>query len=142
MTDAERTLRILLIEDDEDDFLITRDLLREAQSLQCQLDWVNTYAEGLQAIHRQQHDLILIDYRLGPESGLELIEQAQQAGVRTQIILLTGQDDDDLDSHAFERGAADYLVKGQIDSRLLARSIRYAVNRAKVVEELANSETR
>ncbi|HLD64872.1 MAG TPA: EAL domain-containing protein [Pseudomonas sp.] len=142
MTDAERTLRILLIEDDEDDFLITRDLLREAQSLQCQLDWVNTYAEGLQAIHRQQHDLILIDYRLGPESGLELIEQAQQAGVRTPIILLTGQGDDDLDSHAFERGAADYLVKGQIDSRLLARSIRYAVNRAKVVEELANSETR
>ncbi|MET1076413.1 MAG: EAL domain-containing protein [Pseudomonas sp.] len=142
MNDADPPLRLLLIEDDEDDFLITRDLLSQAPSLRYQLDWVNNYAEGLQAIQRQQHDLVLIDYRLGPESGLELIAQAQQAGVRTPIILLTGQGDDELDAQAVEKGAADYLVKGQIDSRMLARSIRYAFNRAKVVEDLADSETR
>ncbi|SDH85552.1 PAS domain S-box-containing protein/diguanylate cyclase (GGDEF) domain-containing protein [Pseudomonas benzenivorans] len=136
------TLRLLLIEDDEDDYLITRELLREAGDLHCELDWISDFQQGLEAIERQHYDLVLIDYLLGAESGLDLIAHAQSRRVHTPIILLTGQGDDELDANAIEMGAADYLVKGQIDSRLLARSIRYALGRAQVIEALASSEAR
>ncbi|MGH8354442.1 MAG: diguanylate cyclase domain-containing protein, partial [Pseudomonas sp.] len=142
MSAATRTLRLLLIEDDEDDFLIIRDLLRQAKQLSCELEWISDYEQALAAIERQAHDLLLIDYYLGAESGLGLIEHARSSGVRVPIILLTGQGDDALDSSAIEWGASDYLVKGQFDSRLLARSIRYALDRAQVVAELAANETR
>ncbi len=142
MSTLDRTLRLLLIEDDEDDFLITRDLLRGAPQLHCELDWLSDFQQGLEAIERQHYDLVLIDYRLGVENGLELIAHAQSQRVHTPIILLTGQGDDELDANAIEMGAADYLVKGQIDSRLLARSIHYALGRAQAMQALASSEAR
>ncbi|PAU65755.1 two-component system response regulator [Pseudomonas sp. PIC25] len=142
MSQSESALRLLLVEDDEDDYLITRDLLRQARQLRCELDWLDNYDEALAAILRQEHDLILIDYYLGAESGLALIDHALKAGIRTPIILLTGQGDDELDANAVKLGAADYLVKGQIDSRTLARSIRYAVGRGQITAELADSEAR
>jgi diguanylate cyclase (GGDEF)-like protein/PAS domain S-box-containing protein len=142
MSLPESPLRLLLVEDDEDDYLITRELLRESRQLNCELDWLDNYDEALAAILRQEHDLILIDYYLGAESGLALISHALKAGIRTPIILLTGQGDDELDANAVKLGAADYLVKGQIDSRTLARSIRYAVGRGQITAELAASEAR
>ncbi|MGQ7958334.1 EAL domain-containing protein [Pseudomonas sp. SP16.1] len=142
MSQPESPLRLLLVEDDEDDYLITRDLLRQARQLHCELDWLDNYDQALASILRQEHDLILIDYYLGAESGLALIEHAVKAGIRTPIILLTGQGDEELDANAVKLGAADYLIKGQIDSRTLARSIRYAVGRGRITAELADSEAR
>jgi len=142
MSAPERNLRLLLIEDDEDDYLIIRDLLRQARHLECELEWISDYNDGLVAIEGRTHDLCLIDYRLGAHTGLDLIAHAQSNGVRTPIILLTGQSDDELDANAIEMGAADYLVKGQFDSRSLARSIRYALGRAQVTDALAGSEMR
>ncbi|GGX82273.1 hypothetical protein GCM10007160_07060 [Litchfieldella qijiaojingensis] len=135
-------LRILLIEDDEDDFLIIRNLLREANHLSCQLDWLGTYEEGKAAIGSEKYDLVLIGYRLGGESGLELVHYASRAGIRTPLILLTGQEEDELDINAIELGAADYLVKREMTNSILARSIRYAVERSHSIEVLAESEKR
>jgi DNA-binding response OmpR family regulator len=138
----QRSLRLLLIEDDEDDYLITRDLLGDAKQLHFQLDWVSHYDRALDAIRRQEHDLYLVDYRLGAESGLDLIAAAQAEHVQTPFILLTGQGDDELDAYAIDMGAADYLVKGHFDGRNLARSIRYALSRAQSRSALSDSETR
>ena len=88
MTRLENHWRLLLIDDDEDDFVITRDLLRLATDAPLQLDWCADYQQGLASILAQDHDLYLVDYRLGAESGLELIEQARQAGTSRPIILL------------------------------------------------------
>ncbi|WP_354669641.1 EAL domain-containing protein [Pseudomonas sp. WAC2] len=137
-----RPLRLLLIEDDEDDYLITRDLLRQAKKESFELDWQNEYDQALATVLEQRHHLYLIDYRLGPDSGLELIGQALKAGVNKPFILLTGQEDDQLDANAIELGAADYLVKGQFDTRLLVRSIRYAVERNQSTVQLFESEAR
>lgn len=135
-------LHILLIEDDEDDVLITRELLEEGCPLPVKLDWVSTAESGLSTLRKQHHDIALVDYRLGPDSGIELIRMARQEGLTTPIILLTGQGDQDLDNRAVEIGAADYLVKGLIDGQTLFRSIRYAIDRAFSVATLAQSETR
>lgn len=142
MTRPENHWRLLLIDDDEDDFVITRDLLRQATDAMQPLDWCADYQQGLAHILAQEHDLYLVDYRLGAESGLELIEQARQAGASRPIILLTGQGDAHLDASAIALGAADYLVKGDFDSTQLLRSIRYAIDRSQATARLAESEQR
>jgi PAS domain S-box-containing protein len=130
MTTAPKELDVLLIEDDEDDYLITRALLNRAQTLDCTLDWVSSYEEGRDAVLDDAYDAYLVDYRLGARSGLDLLEEVNaQGGVQSPIILLTGQGDLEVDLHAMEAGASDYLSKDQIDAPLLERSLRYAVER-------------
>jgi len=137
MTAAPRSLDILLIEDDEDDYVITRALLDKAQTLDCTLDWASSYEDGRDAIFSGAHDVCLVDYRLGAQSGLDLLEEINaQGGVQAPIILLTGQGDLEVDLHAMEAGAADYLSKDQIDTPLLERSIRYAVERKEAEQRI------
>ena len=138
MTDP--MLRVLLIEDDEDDYLITQDLLSEASPGKTRLIWRDCLEDGLAALHRESVDVALVDLRLGPDSGLDLIQQAKAEGITTPFILLTGQGDEELDARAVELGAADYLAKGRLDGPALLRSIRYAIDRAAANEDLASSE--
>ncbi|WP_372986901.1 EAL domain-containing protein [Marinobacter sp.] len=138
MTDP--MLRVLLIEDDEDDYLITRDLLHDVSPSGVELIWRDTMAAGLETLEQERIDVTLVDLRLGPDSGLDVIREAQDRGITSPFILLTGQGDADLDARAVELGAADYLIKGQLDGHSLIRSIRYAVDRAAANEDLASSE--
>lgn len=138
MTDP--ILRVLLIEDDEDDYLITQDMLSEVSSVKIQLTWKDSLTDGLATLRENAGDVALVDLRLGPDSGLDLIQQAKAEGITTPFILLTGQGDNELDARAVELGAADYLVKGRLDSATLLRSIRYAIDRAVANENLASSE--
>lgn len=133
-----RRVRVLLIDDDEDDYIITRDLLDDLQvsknngrfqnDFGFDLDWVDNYEEGLTAIKSCLHEVYLVDYRLGEMDGLSLIRQGITL-CQAPFILLTGQGDREIDVEAMRVGAADYLVKGTIDAALLERSIRYAVER-------------
>jgi diguanylate cyclase (GGDEF)-like protein/PAS domain S-box-containing protein len=137
-----RAVRILLVEDDEDDFVLTRDLLAESRRTRFELDWVSSFDDALSALTRNGHDLALIDYRLGEHDGLELLHHARDLGVTAPLILLTGQGDGDIDLAAMRAGAADYLVKGQIDAPLLERSIRYALEQSRTLQALRESEER
>jgi PAS domain S-box-containing protein len=137
MTTSTTELNILLIEDDEGDYLITQALLDRAQTIECTLDWVSTYDEGRDAVLTDDYDACLVDYRLGANTGLDLLEEVNaQGGVRAPIILLTGQGDLEVDLHAMEAGAADYLSKDQIDAPLLERSLRYAVERKEAEQRI------
>jgi diguanylate cyclase (GGDEF)-like protein/PAS domain S-box-containing protein len=136
-----RTVNVLLVEDDEEDYLITRSLLSQIKPVTFALDWVATYEAALESIANHQHDVYLVDYRLGPRDGLEFLQAALANGCRTPIILLTGQSNEDIDLAAMKAGAADYLVKGQIDAALLERSIRYAIERNRTLEALHKSES-
>lgn len=138
MTDP--MLRVLLIEDDEDDYLITRDLLHDVSPSGIELIWRDAMPAGLETLDQERIDVTLVDLRLGPDSGLDVIREAQDRGITSPFILLTGQGDADLDARAVELGAADYLVKGRLDGHTLIRSIRYAVDRAAANEDLASSE--
>src|SRR5262245_42076567 len=86
-------VRILLIEDDEDDYLLTRHLLKEIETPRFELDWVNTFEGGLESAARNQHDVVLLDYHLGYRTGLELLRETISRGCITPIIVLTGQPD-------------------------------------------------
>ncbi len=121
--------RILLVDDDEDDYIITGDILSEIEGNAFNLDWVPTYEAALTAMQHNQYDLYLVDYRLGAHDGLELLHQATADGCRGPIILLTGLGNDTIGGKAIEAGAVDYLIKGKFDAPRLEHSIRQAIER-------------
>ncbi|MEA5616963.1 response regulator [Cronbergia sp. UHCC 0137] len=124
-----QAIKVLLIDDDEDDYILTRDWFSEFQVTGCELTWVESYELARQAIALVQHDVYLIDYRLGANNGLELLREAVAYGCTSPLILLTGQGDREIDLEAMKAGAADYLEKSQLTAPLLERSIRYAIER-------------
>ena len=127
--------RILLIDDDEDSFIITRGLLSKWNATY-DLEWQGSYESGLQALRDGRHDACLLDYRLGARDGLELLRQAIAEGCRVPIIMLTGQDDHVLDLQAMKAGAADYLVKDVMEASRLERSVRYSIERQQLLDAL------
>ena len=129
-------IRILLVDDDEDDFIVTRDTIADIPGGAYSLDWVSTYDEGLARALEEEHDLLIFDYRLGAQTGLDLLRQLVERGVRTPVVLLTSQNDHEIDLEAMRAGAYEYLVKGQVEPALLERAIRYAIERSRVQEEL------
>lgn len=133
-------IRVLLVEDDEDDYVLTRTLVSSKENANIRLDWVDSYEAGVEAICSDKYDVYLIDYRLGQRTGIDLIQEASRQGCMAPMILLTGQDDLAVDYTALELGASDYLVKGRIDAQLLGRSIRYALKQADTLADLARNE--
>ena len=113
-----RELKVLLIEDEENDYIWVRDMLSDIPSVKFHLDWISTYEEAKAEICRSRHDVFLIDYRLGARDGLELLRDVMEAGCKVPIIFLTGQGDYGVDIEAMKAGAADYLVKSQINADL------------------------
>lgn len=107
-------LRVLLVEDDAGDYEITRRVLVRAYGKMFSLEWADSYESALVAAESEKHDLYLLDYHLGPHTGVDLLRELRQCGNSTPAILLTGLDDHDLDLHALEAGAADYLVKDKL----------------------------
>ncbi|MDP5171155.1 MAG: ATP-binding protein [Bacteroidia bacterium] len=125
------SVTVLLIDDDEDDYLITKDIIEEIPHQRFTLSWVQSYDLAIEAFEQNAHDVYLVDYRLGAKTGLDLIEEAHAMGCDAPLILLTGQDDQAVDSKAMQIGAADYLVKSQITADQLGRSIRYSIQQAR-----------
>lgn len=134
-------LQVLLIEDDENDALITQKLLEEGVEPPVNVELIKTAEAGMEALRERRHDVVLIDDRLGPDSGLALIRQAHKEGINTPLILLGGLDNHRFDLKAVEVGAADYLVKGLVDTPALIRSLRYAIDRSRAIETLARNDS-
>ena len=130
------TVRVLLIEDDPDDYYLTRELLGDDPENKIVLEWVSDFDAGLDAITRGEHDAFLVDYRLGKGDGLKLLREGLRLGCKAPMILLTGQGDRDLALLALDAGASDFLVKGKIDAAVLERSIRYALQQKRHADEL------
>lgn len=129
-------MRVLLIDDDEDEFVLHKDLLEEAKGIIFELDWADSYEGGLDRILDGEHDAYLIDYRLGAHTGIDLLKELRDRGLRRAVILLTGQGDYEVDQSAMELGASDYLVKGEVGAATLERALRYAVEQEKARERL------
>ncbi len=129
-------ITVLLVEDDEDDYLITRDLLSDVEGVSYEITWVNNYDQGLSEMKRNAHDIYLVDFRLAGADGLELIREARSEQCAGPIILLTGQGDRQTDLKAMRAGASDFITKGRIDSSQLERSIRYAIEQHRLRGEL------
>ena len=136
-------LRVLVVDDDEEDFLILRDLLADYPQGRFQLDWVGTLAQGIEALRANEHDVFLVDYHLGPDNGMDLVRMAvAERSAHRPVIMLTGQGNPDVDREALAAGASDYLVKGHIDAEKLARALRYAAERARQIAEIEDGKQR
>lgn len=132
----ENYIRVLLIEDDEDDYTLIKDLLSAASSTVFDLMWEKSYGAGLEAACSLRHDICLLDYRLGDGNGLELMRELAGKGHEAPVVFLTELGGYEVDKEALRMGAADYLVKRQIGSELLERSIRHSIERKRIEKEL------
>jgi signal transduction histidine kinase len=133
-------IRLLLIEDDEDDYVLIERLLKQVHLAQYEVTWVRTCEDGLKEIKEGTYDVCLLDYNLGSGSGLEVLSEVAECPGTPPIIVLTGLGHYTVDVQAMEYGAADFLVKDQISELVLERAIRYAMERKKSKDALQDSE--
>ncbi len=128
MTERE-VLSILLIDDDQDDYLIVKNLVSKLEDPRYTLEWIQDFDAAIAAIAEENHHIYLIDYKLGPQTGLELLQKFDVATREQPFVILTGAGDKRLEQDALDIGVSDYLVKGQIDELLLSRVLKYSVQR-------------
>lgn len=129
-------IRLLLIDDDEEDYVLTRDLLDEIADVRFDLEWLPDVDRAVDAILEGRHDLYLVDYSLGRRDGLSIIREAVSRGAGGPMILLTGRDERTIDLDAMSAGAADFLEKWRLNPTLLERSIRYSLQERRHAEDL------
>jgi signal transduction histidine kinase len=135
-------IKVLLVEDDEDDYVLVRQLLSEIGRYQFQLTWVKNYIETLNEAFKGDHDVCLMDYRLAGYDGLTLLKELKDRLFQPPVIILTGYGDRDIDIEAMRLGAADYLEKFGLTPDKLERSIRYSMDRSITLRALIESEAR
>lgn len=132
--------RILIVEDDEDDFLIIEACIRDIPEKEFLIDWCYQYDEALERIGQGRYDIYFLDYLLGEKTGLELLGDAVALGCEDPLVLLTGIGNRDVDIQAMTIGAVDYLVKSEINTEKLERCIRYALERSTYLKALKANE--
>jgi len=134
------SIKILLIEDNPDDFSFIRELLEEVED-QFELTNAETLKKGLKSIDDGQYDVILLDLGLPDSIGFDTFNKVHKHAPETALIILTGLRDEEIGNHAVKEGAQDYLVKGPIDSKLLFKTINYGIERNNLVLDLARRES-
>jgi PAS domain S-box-containing protein len=132
--------RILIIDDDKDDFLIISDFIKHIPDNHFQLDWCYNYEQAAEHIKNRTHNIYFVDYRLGAKTGLDLLKEAMQMQAQEPIILLTGKGNQAIDIKAMQTGATDYLIKSELNTEKLERCIRYALERSASMQALRENE--
>ncbi|MFO7559337.1 MAG: response regulator [Desulfobacterales bacterium] len=134
-----QTIHVLLVEDDDDDAFLFQEMLQDAESFQFVFDRVSSYDAAIKKVKENRYDVYVFDYYLGAKNAMDLIEAFNSAGNTKPIIVLTGRQSDRIDVELLRKGAADFLEKARLDSYLLERSIRYAIERTRVLMNLNQS---
>ena len=129
-------VRVLLVDDDESTAILVRSLLGKLKPAKYKLEWRGTASEGLTALLAERWDACLLDYHIGDDSGFDVLRTALQRNVTTPIIMFTSGAGTDVDLATVRAGAADYLLKSELSPSLLSRTIRYAIERSRLVNEM------
>lgn len=135
----EKIIDILQFEDNPDDVILTGYLLEEVKNVSCRVRQVERLVQGLEQIAHGLPDVILLDLNLPDSHGLATFEMVKNVASNVPIIITSGLASEDLAVKAVQQGAQDYLIKGQINSHLLIRSILYGIERQKLIVELQNA---
>ena len=127
--DPQGPYRLLMIDDDEDEYILMRALVEESTAL-ASIEWVSDLEAAEKHLLQEGHDCYLLDHYMGVTTGVELMRSAREKGCRAPIIILTGytSNDGDIDIDALQAGATDYLEKSQLTAASLQRAVRYAVH--------------
>jgi signal transduction histidine kinase len=132
-------MRVLLIEDNEDDVHFIREMLAEQKSAGIELEWADQLGRGLTRLAEDKIDVVLLDLSLPDSHGLTTFDKVQAHRPDVPIVVLTGLDDEGMAVQAVRKGAQDYLVKTRLDSDRLVRALRYALERHRVEDQLRQS---
>jgi signal transduction histidine kinase len=135
-----KIIRVLVVEDREDDFLFRAHVFTHPRNASYQLDWKGSYEDGLTALRAGGHDIGLFDYNLGTGTGIDLIRAAQAGGNTMPILLLTGHDSAEIDEAALRAGAVDFMSKAELEPVSLERAIRYALRQAELHAQRVQAE--
>ncbi len=135
------SLRALLVDDEEDSYVLIRGLLEASAPGHVELEWARSYEAGLAALTAGTFDVALVDFKLGhgQPTGLELIRAGSALDTCCAMILLTSQGDREIDLEAMRLGAASFIDKADLVVCNLDRSIRYAVERERLLADLRES---
>ena len=130
----------MIVDDDEDDFFITSEYLKQIQEYRLQIDWCYRFNDAIQHLQKRSYEMYFVDYRLGAKTGLDFLKEAVRLGCEEPIVLLTGKGNKDVDIEAMQMGATDYLVKTELTTDKLERCIRYALERTAYLKALRANE--
>ncbi|MDF1721000.1 MAG: EAL domain-containing protein [Minwuia sp.] len=141
MADRNKPIDILFIDDDYEDFLLTEAMLSSKARKDFRLKWAESAESGFDALQKTNPDVCLVDYRLGPDDGLEFVRRIVESGFDGPVILLTGMNDDALDRAALGAGAVDFLAKRDVNATMLTRAIRFGLRQKHKELELTRQAT-
>ena len=133
-------IRILIVDDDEDDFFITSEYLRQIEEYHLTIDWCYKYKDAIDHVTNRNYDIYFVDYRLGAKTGLDFLKEGIALGLEEPVILLTGKGNREVDIEAMQIGATDYLIKTELNADKLERCIRYALERTAYLKALRANE--
>ena len=137
MGKVSKSTTVLLVDDDRQEYLLIGYLLAEAHHEDYRLLWCKDLEEALDHIERKACDVVLLDYHWGGSSiGRDFLIRAKTKNSHIPIIVMTDEVEADVDEHAIREGASDYLTKSRINSQLLERGIRYAIERKQIEDRL------
>lgn len=142
MNSKQQLLRILIVEDDEDDFILISDYFKTINAWAFEIKWVQRYTVAIEELCSNQYTLCFCDYRLGAKNGIDLIKEVLAKNKATPIILLTGKGNYNIDIEATKAGAFDYLIKAELDEDKLERTIRYTLERFNNLQKIQENERR
>lgn len=131
-------IKVLLIEDNPGDARLIREVLSDTDNLNFELKWVDQLETGIELISKDVFDVVLLDLSLPDSHGMETIISFREQAPAIPIVVLTGLDDEQVAINAVQHGAQDYLIKGQVNSSVIMRSMRYAIERHRLQGELYN----
>ena len=130
-------IKVLLIEDNPGDARLFREMLADAKGMSFDLDWVDSLSRGVERLHVTHVDVVVLDLGLPESTGIETLRSLlSQAPKVPTLVVMSGLTDEEVAIQAVQSGAQDYLVKGKVDSAVLIRAIRYALERHQAEEAL------
>jgi serine phosphatase RsbU (regulator of sigma subunit) len=136
---SDSALKILLVEDNPLDSRLIREIMKNTRILTVELDCVDSLSSAMVRLGSTAYSAVLADLSLPDSHGLETYWKLHNHSPATPIIVLTGTDDESLALELLQKGAQDYLIKGQLNRNQLERSVSYALERHKILDELKKS---
>ena len=138
----ENLINVLIVDDDEDDFFIVSDYIKSIDDCTFNIDWCGEYNDALAKIKENNYHIYFIDYRLGKQNGLQILEKLSQMPFHCPVVFLTGKGNKEIDIEAMKMGATDYLIKSELNTEKLERCIRYSLDRSNSLNAIKASENK
>jgi len=133
-------IKVLLVEDNPGDMAIIREMFLEIPKIRFNISHTDNLKTALEYLKHDYFDIILLDLHLPDSHGILTFTSVQQVAAHTPVIVLTGLEDEEFAIELVGKGAQDYLVKGQFNSTIMARSIKYSIERKQILIKLRKSE--